>query len=306
MTRLVAFVVGLSMIPSMASATDLGELLERGRDASYSAEQMITCSTPDGVRDALLRIEQAGPEILIGSGVASDTAVAIGAGGWMLLHEDGVVDEARVESTSSDVESSYLIEDLGAVSFMGRGASAYRLGREGIIRAELVLDDETGVLVRGVTFDAGGNTYCVRRFVSFEPGERELPPKHTSGQTELSPVETVGAEFPESVAGFTRLDQYEDADGFRFTYYSDGFFSFAVFQTPARVDLPEATEVKFGQVSYRRSFTAGQVIYVWEARASGMAMVGDLPPDLHGSVLASLPQPHDPGLFRRLWRTLFG
>ena len=306
MTRLLVIVVGLSMVPSVAFAADLGELLERGRDASYTAEQMISCATPDGIRDALLHIEQAGPEIFVESGFASDTAVAVGAGGWMLLHQDGVVDEARVESASGSVDHLYLVEDLGEVSFMGRGASAYRLERDGVLRAELVLDDVTGVLVRAVTFDAGGDTYCVRRFLSFEPGERQLPPKQPSTQAELTPIETVDAGFPESVAGFSRLDQYEDTDGFRFTYYSDGFFSFAVFQTPALVNLPDAAVVSFGRATYRRSFTAGQVIYVWETRTGGMAMVGDLPPDLHESALASLPQPHDPGLFRRIWRSLFG
>lgn len=306
MIRLLVAVVGLTLIPSMAQATELGEVLERGRDASYTAEQMITCTTPDGARDALLRIEQAGPEILIGSGFASDTAVAVGAGGWMLLHQDGVVDEARVESASIAVEHLYLVEELGDATFMGRQATSYRLERDGLLRAELVLDDVTGVLVRADTFDSGGNTYCVRRFISFEPGERQLPPKHASTETDLTPLDTVDVGFPESVAGFTRLDQYQDSDGFRFTYYSDGFFSFAVFQTPARVHLPEATDVRFEQSAYLRSFTAGQVIYVWETRTGGMAMVGDLPPDLHQSVLTSLPLPHDPGLLRRLWRTLFG
>jgi hypothetical protein len=37
-----------------------------------------------------------------------------------------------------------------------------------------------------------------------------------------------------------------------------------------------------------------------------MALVGDLPPDLHEAVLEELPRPETPGLFRRLWRSLFG
>ena len=53
-------------------------------------------------------------------------------------------------------------------------------------------------------------------------------------------------------------------------------------------------------------FTAGQVTYAWETREAGMALVGDLPPDLHEAVLAAMPHPEDPGLFRRWWRALFG
>jgi hypothetical protein len=37
-----------------------------------------------------------------------------------------------------------------------------------------------------------------------------------------------------------------------------------------------------------------------------MALVGDLPPDMHEDVLAGLPTPTDPGLLQRLWRSLFG
>ncbi len=306
MIGLILVSLGLSLIPSLTADAELSELLERGKEASYSAEQMISCATPDGSRDALVRIEQTGPEIMVGSGFSSDTAVAIGAGGWMLIHQDGVVDEARVASAANTVEPLYQVEEMGDAGFMGRAAAAYRLHRDGVLRAELVVDDETGVLVRAVTYDAAGEVYCLRRFISFEPGDPPLHPLPQSDRADLTPLETDDHRYPEEVAGFTRLDQYEDSDGFDFTYYSDGLFSFAVFQTPVRVNLPEATEVGLGGAPYLRSFTAGQVIYVWETRSGGMALVGDLPPDLHDTVLTAFPSPHDPGLFRKIWRTLFG
>ena len=117
-------------------------------------------------------------------------------------------------------------------------------------------------------------------------------------------VET--SSLPESVAGFDLLDQYEDESGVRFAYYSDGFFSFALFETPTAVAVPDSTPVELESGDYLRVFTAGQVTYVWERREFGMALVGDLPPDLHETVLAEMPHPEDPGLFRRWWRALFG
>jgi hypothetical protein len=296
----------LVAIPAAASATELGELLERGREAAYTAEQLITCSTPDGVRDALVRIEQSGAEIRIGSGVGSDTEVEVGAGGWALIQNGGVVEEATLAGSSSQVETVYVVEDEGTESFLGRDASVYHLVREGVLRAELAFDDETGVLVRVVSFDASGDAYCVRRFVSFDPTDPMLPAKTATTTTDLESVTSGTSVFPETVAGFTRLDQYEDADGFRFAYYSDGFFSFGVFEAPSRVELGEATTLRLGNLSYRRAFTAGQAIYTWETRSRGMALVGDLPPDLHEPVLGELPPPSDPGLFRRIWRSLFG
>jgi hypothetical protein len=37
-----------------------------------------------------------------------------------------------------------------------------------------------------------------------------------------------------------------------------------------------------------------------------MAMVGDLPPDMHAGVLAGLAPPSAPGFLQRVWRSLFG
>jgi hypothetical protein len=61
--RLIPIVLVLVLIPGVAYATELEDLLTRGREAEYTAEQLTTCTTPDGVRDALVRIEQSGAEI---------------------------------------------------------------------------------------------------------------------------------------------------------------------------------------------------------------------------------------------------
>ena len=77
MKRLVALVAVLVVIPaSAAAAADLDELLERSRQASYSAEQIISCNTPDGLRDGLVRIAQDGSDIWVGS--------KTGSGEWTL------------------------------------------------------------------------------------------------------------------------------------------------------------------------------------------------------------------------------
>lgn len=306
MRRIVAFVTFLVVVPSTAVfGADVDELLERGSDASYSAEQIVTCATPDGVREALIRIDQVEGELRLTSNISDDVEVTAGAGGWTLTRDDGVVAEAAVDQGDSATDSVWEVEEAGAEEYLGRVAMAYLLIRDGQPRAELVIDEETGVVVQAVTLTIDNDVYCERRFVSLDTESPVVEGKKADrAATPPALVET--SDLPATVAGFELLDQYEDEEGIRFAYYSDGFFSFAVFETPSAVAVPEATPVQNESGDYLRVFTAGQVTYVWETRDVGMALVGDLPPDLHEAVLAEMPAPEDPGLLRRWWRALFG
>ena len=304
----VLLVMAFAVVPATgALAADLDELLDRGKEATYSAEQTISCSTPDGVRDAVVRITQTGGDLTVTSNVTDDVEVASGAGSWTMTQGGGLVAEAAVEAGEGDEkEPLYTVEDEHAVEYLGRAAMSYLLIRDGERRGELTFDDETGALVEAVSFTIDGEVYCERRFISLETDVDEATASVSTelAGTEPSVVET--STLPEVVSGFDLLDQYEDEDGLRFAYYSDGFFSFAIFETPAAVALPEATAVELGSGVYHRAFTAGQVTYVWETRNGAMALVGDLPPDLHEGVLAEMPGPESPGLLRRWWRNLFG
>lgn len=307
MRRLLALALFLTVVPASAAlASDVEELLSRGHEANYTAEQIISCTTPDGERDALVEIEQTGDEIRVTSSVSDQTQVVAGEGGWTMTRGGGLVAEATIEAGEANTEPLYTVEESGAVEYLGRAAIAYLLIRDGDPRAELVIDEETGVVVKAVTLTVDDQVYCERKFVSLDT-TIESQPEGTAPVTEsTAPSLIEGSNLPESVAGFQLLDQYVDEDGFTFVYYSDGFFSFALFETPTTVELPEATVVEIGEGVYQRAFTAGQVAYVWETHDGGMALVGDLPPDMHEAVLTEMPQPEDPGFFRRWWRNLFG
>lgn len=307
MRGVVALVAVLVLVPSAtAAAADLDELLNRGQEATYSAEQIISCSTPDGVRDAVVRITQAGGDMTVTSNVTDDVEVASGAGTWSLRQGGGLVAEAAVNAGGKEKnEPLYSVQEERSVEYLGRAAMSYLLVRDGEPRAELVFDEETGALVEAITYTIGGEVYCERRFVSIDTDVAATETRTANGSG-TAPVSIEGLGLPAEVSGFELLDQYEDEDGLRFAYYSDGFFSFALFETPVVVHLPESTEVELPSGVYARAFTAGQVTYVWETRDGGMALVGDLPPDLHEAVLSAMPHPEDPGFFRRWWRNLFG
>jgi len=280
-------------------------LLERSGEASYSAEQIITCSTPDGVRDAVVRITQNAGELRVGAPVDSELSVASGYGGWALSQGGDVVSSTAVESADDVVVPRYLVDNGVPSEFLGREATLYQMIDDGLVRAELMIDQEIGALLRVVTFDADGQVYCERRFITFDTSPA---PVDVSDPVEIEPIQSSNAttDLPEALGGFTRLDLYSDDDGFIFAYYSDGFFSFAVFETPSVVQLSEPSTFEIDGESYDRSFTPGQVTFSWESRSGAMALIGDLPPDMHQTVLDGLPDPHSPGLFRRLWRSLFG
>ncbi len=307
MRRLSTLVLAVVVLPATsAGAAELDELLEQNREAAYSAEQAISCSTPDGVRDAVVRISQSGGEITVASSVGDDVEVKSGDGGWTLSRHGGVVSSTSVEGKEADVDPLYVVEDLGDLVALGRDATAYLLVRDGVVRAELVFDDGTGAMVATTTFTDDGETYCQRRFISFDPTDPGLIAFEIAEVEELEIAPLVDSSLPEEIVGFERLDLYEDLLGFRFAYYSDGFFSFAVFETPTTVRLDEGGTVDLAGFRYGRSFSPGQATYAWEATSGGMALVGDLPPDLHEEVLAALPRPDTPNFFRRIWRTLFG
>lgn len=306
MRRVVALVAALVVVPATSAlGVELDELLERGREASFSAEQVIRCSTPDGVKEALVRIEQAGGEVRLSSNVTDDVEVTAGSGGWTLTRDDGLIAEATVVQGDSRAEPLYDVDEEGSVEYLDRIAIEYLLVRDGEPRAELVIDEETGVVVETLTFTDDEEVYCERRLISFDSRPPEAAKERASQETTV-PTDVDQSNMPETLLGFELLDHYEDEDGIRFSYYSDGFFSFALFETPSEVAVPEGTPIELQSGDYLRVFTAGQVTYVWETRDSGMALVGDLPPDLHETVLAEMPHPQDPGLFRRWWRALFG
>ncbi|MFO7299720.1 MAG: hypothetical protein DIU67_005970 [Actinomycetes bacterium] len=300
-----AIALVVTLLPVMFGS-DLAGLLERGGQASYGAEQIVSCATPDGVTSALLSIEQADGRMVVGSDLAGSKAVAMGPGRLATVGDDGAVEQVAVVGRAAPDFVAYAITETGGTRFLGRDATTYRLDRDGVMRAELVLDDLTGVVLRATTYSADGTLYCVQRFISFEPGERTLVAPPAVEREALVPLDRASGFFPEQILGFVRLDEYEDADGLRFTYYSDGFFSFGVFQTPVVVPLPGGVSVHLARGDYQRVFAPGQVFYAWEVVDGGMALIGDLPPDMHDAVLDSLPKPQKPSFFKRIWRTLFG
>lgn len=307
MKRVLVLASALVLVPALtASAEELEDLLQQNREASYRAEQVISCATPDGVRHAVLNIAQDKGELRVGSAGNEEVEVAAGFGDWALVVGDGVVSSVSVESTVSKGTPVYAVEDEEATQFLGREATSYTLVRDNVPRADLVFDEEVGAMVEVVTFLADGTVYCRRSFVSLDPETPVFQKGDVAAGEVIALSEEVEADLPHNLAGFQRLDVYREEDGLTFAYYSDGFFSLAVFQTRSPVELADAVVVEADPGRYQRLYGAGVVTYSWETRNGGMALIGDAPPDLIEAVLLDLPQPEETGLLQRLWRRIFG
>jgi hypothetical protein len=305
MRELVAAVVTILMLPATAMAADLGELLDASKDASYSAEQLITCDTPDGVRDVLIDLEQRGGEIRYGNRSEEEPLNWSGDGGWSGPSGGSRIEAGPAASNDDGANvSAYLVDDGTPTLYLGRPSTRYLLTSGDINRAELVVDDEFGVFLDVTTYDSAGATYCERRFVSFDPTPpdwKQVPPPQS--QTIDPTAETL---LPDRLGDFVLVDVFSDDSGLSFAYYSDGFFSFAVFQSPIPIEASGSAGYETADGIYQREFTPGRVTYTWTVGSAGMALIGDLPPDMHDVVLAGLDAPRDPGFFNRLWRNIFG
>lgn len=299
-----------AVIISPMTAADLGGYLERSGQSEFSGELFISCDTPDGSRDAVLEVAQSAGKVAAWTGDDDGDLVTLGDGTMTTGSGDQAV-AAFVESTgTTPASSAYTVHESTPGRYLGRDVDFVTLRRDGVDRVRLTVDRDTEVVLGSETFDADGDSYCVRRMLSFVPGPPEVGgvfDSHSVG-VETPLADAPPAMLPDTTRGFALLDTYELEDG-TLSYYSDGFFSFGVVVTERAFEFAASetvTTVDTGSGRYDRSFVPGSVSVAWSARAGNLALVGDLPPDLLEGVLADLPRPEAPGFFGRMWDRFFG
>ena len=306
----VLLMAGLLVSP-LTTSFDLDTYLEGSGDADFHGEILVSCDTPDGSRDAVFRIAQVDGSVVAWSAEEDDPVVTVGPG-RIASSSDGTVD-ASVLNTGSrdDGTSGYTTVEEADGTFLGRDVTEVTIDRQGVERLRMVVDDATDAVLRTTSLDGDGEVYCDRRFLDFAEGSGTTPRLDLgeAGSVDATePLDDAPASLPAETSGFTLADTYPVEEG-TMSYYTDGFFSFAVVVTDRSIDIEEGadvTEFTTADGRYRRSYEAGRVTVTWPAAAGSMALVGDLPPDLTQDVIADLPSPVQPGFFGRIWTTLFG
>ncbi len=294
-----------------ASAVDLGEYLERSAQSEYSGEVFVVCDTPDGTVAQFVEVTRSAGELW----VKTSESEAVASNGELYQRApDGTVQATRIDSSADwELSTKYTVLDTGRAQELERPVQVVTVMEGDVERVTLHFDDGTGALLRSEVRNGDRSMYCSSSFVSFSEEPRAIDESVRRGTPES--VETVDfasideEALPARVGGFDRLDVYEGPESSTVAYYSDGVFSFTVIASRKTVTIPELEDAPTAEIAgrkYQRLFQPGQVVYAWESRVGGYALLGDLPIDLQEAVLADLPHPGRPGFFARLWRSWFG
>ncbi|HEX5631270.1 MAG TPA: hypothetical protein VFY15_06400, partial [Acidimicrobiia bacterium] len=192
---------------------------------------------------------------------------------------------------------------------LGRPARTYVVFEGDLPRVRITVDDATAVPLLTEVLDGDGRVYRVAALMEVTAAldHSDDMPDEVRRRT-VAPT-GAGARFPASLAGYRLMDAYAVEGGGVQGYYSDGLFSFSVFQTgrgtpPAAFD--GATRFAVAGSTYLRVVTPTVIWVYWAAPDHSYVLVGDLPPDHLATALADLPAPGERGLLVRMWRRLFG
>lgn len=306
MTALAAAV--LVCIPLTAGAGDsLEDLLENTGEGEFRGVGVVMCTWGRDSAAATYEVERSrGMSMVHGPDrdlMLSGSLVAVGSGAeWYALEV--------AEWSSWALSDRYTLGQPKPTTRLGRAATQVVILEDGRPRARLVIDDESTIPLVTEILDGEGRVFRMASLVEFAvgpgPEHREMPDEYRH-RTVMESA-TAASRLPRDTAGYRLVDAYEAPGGTQ-SYYSDGLFSFSVFearrgQTPA--EFERATRFGIDGAVYRRVVTPTNVWVHWNSPDNSYVLVGDLPPDHLIAVLRTLPEPGDPALFVRLWRRLFG
>lgn len=306
---LTALVVALAVsLPLGAAADDsLEELMANAGSGEFHAVGVVMCSWGADSAAATYEVERsAGMSMVHGPDrdlMLSGSLVAVGSDSGWYAFEVG----AWSSWTLSD---RYSLGEPVATNRLGRPATAVTILEGQRVRARLVLDDESTIPLVTEIFDGEGRLFRLATLVEFQVGAGDdHPPMPTDfdARSVMQPADAA-AYLPATAAGYRRADSYAAPLGGVQSYYTDGLFSFSVFEAKRGaipVEFRQATRFSVDGGVYRRIVSPTTVWVHWSSPDRSYVLVGDLPPDHLVAVLAELPEPGERGFFVRLWRRWF-
>ncbi len=297
----VAAVVAGSMAPAVAS--DLDTYLNQAEASSYAGRQ-ATWSTLDGATTfGVVSVEHAGPMMMV-EGASGDTMIGdgrvFGSGGAVVIHGWSV----------GGLSDRYQMAEPQAVKRLGRDATLLTILEGDTMRARIWLDDATSAPLASEVYDGAGTLFRLSSMLDFDPNPTRLYAALRDGGGDFDvALPSDRSSLPATADGYSRLDVYTGPGDVVQAFFTDGFFSFSVFEVEGSVDttpFSDGSTVEINGSKYLRMLTPSEVWVVWKSGSMSYVLVGDLPPDHLAEVLGELPQPTRANLLQRIWRGLFG
>ena len=302
----VSMLTALSVVAMTASAiaSDLEDYLEAAALAEYSGRSIIITIWDGESRAGIYGVTHVSDMTVIGT---SDGGSLIGSGrvsggtdGAIMVHEWSVYARSDRYTTSEPAPTLRL----------GRAAEIIEVIEDGALRARFTFDALTKVPLATEIFDGDGSLFRYSAMLEFDPKpELSYADMESMGDVYdvMLPVEA--DSLPHDAAGYVRADTYAGPDGTIQSFFTDGLFSFSLFEVDANAGLDRfdnATTVELNDASYCRLITPTEIWVTWKAGDVAYVLVGDLPPDHLEAVVEALPAPREASLLTRLWRGIFG
>lgn len=298
----VALSAVLSMTP--ASATDLESYLEAAASAEYTGRRIIITVWDGESQAGIFGVTHVSNMTVIGT---EDGGSLIGSGRVADGTDDAVMVTAWSHYAASD---RYTSSDPVGTMRLGRAAEMIEVFENGRVRARFTFDALTKVPLATEIYDGNGILFRYSAMLEFDPKpDLTYADMEAMGDVYDVMLPTEPSNLPKEAAGYVRADSYSGPDDTIQSFFTDGLFSFSLFEVDAdsRLDrFDDAASLEMNGASYRRLVTPTEIWVTWRAGDVAFVLVGDLPPDHLERVVAELPEPSEPGLLTRLWRGIFG
>lgn len=287
-----------------AAATDLEDYLEAAAAAEYTGRRIIITMWDGESQAGIYGVTHVSDMTVIGTGEGGSL---VGSGKVAGGADDAVMVPEWSQYAAND---RYTTTEPVATVRLGRVAEMVEVLEDGRLRARFTFDALTKVPLATEVFDGEGALFRYSAMLDFDPKpELSYADMEAMGDVYdvMFPVD--GSSLPHDAAGYIRADTYAAPDDTVQSFYTDGLFSFSLFEVDAAARLErfeDATSVDLNDSSYRRFITPTEMWITWQVGDVSYVLVGDLPPDHLAEVLGALPEPSEPGLLKRLWRGIFG
>jgi hypothetical protein len=313
MRRLAVLLAATLFLSALSAGTALADdaleqLMEDAGVADFAGRGIVLCTWGADSAAATYSVTRTrGMSVVSGAGADLMTTGGIAAfrsgAGWSTV-EVG-------EWSPWALDDRYTLAAPEPAERFGRSAEQVTVLEDGRPRATVVFDGATGVPLLTEILDGDGKQFRVAAMIEFgvDAAGRsggEMPQTERRRSVWAS---SVAGDLPERAAWYRRVDLYAGPEGVVHAYYTDGLFSFSVFESdrgPTPEPFKSASEFEAAGHRYLGITEPLSLWVQWHAPDRSYVLVGDLPPDHLDAVLADLPAPGERSPLVRLWRWLFG